>query len=360
MRGNPQDDREWLLKAGSIPACAGEPPVALFCGDRFPVYPRVCGGTDINGAVVVGSLGLSPRVRGNRIGLCLRRLDNGSIPACAGEPDRGSSNNHDSSVYPRVCGGTRIGARWRAADTGLSPRVRGNQATGMHPHKMDGSIPACAGEPRRAGILPRRRRVYPRVCGGTVGAYQVSLPEVGLSPRVRGNLEQGVHWGECPGSIPACAGEPACARCRRRDRPVYPRVCGGTVPVGDSVPIDGGLSPRVRGNLGGIISGGKRHRSIPACAGEPHSSAAPPDWQGVYPRVCGGTHCIIPLSVSVSGLSPRVRGNRPRTGAESPGAGSIPACAGEPHSSISLPSQGGVYPRVCGGTEKNLPLAHPP
>ena len=50
----------------------------------------------------------------------------GSIPACAGEPPIGAPRQPDSGVYPRVCGGTwRVRTLGRGF-AGLSPRVRGN------------------------------------------------------------------------------------------------------------------------------------------------------------------------------------------------------------------------------------------
>ena len=50
-------------------------------------------------------------------------------------------------------------------------------------------------------------------------------------------------------------------------------------------------------------------RSIPACAGEP---ALVREWFGlcgVYPRVCGGAVDSNWMSMSLVGLSPRVRGS---------------------------------------------------
>ena len=71
-------------------------------------------------------------------------------------------------VYPRVCGGTFAipgpGIRGR----GLSPRVRGNPVMEEARRLDDGSIPACAGEPVGVGQLVAAFRVYPRVCGGTL------------------------------------------------------------------------------------------------------------------------------------------------------------------------------------------------
>ena len=120
---------------------------------------------------------LSPRVRGSR----------GVVEAS--RPMLGSG------VYPRVCGGAcKLDASLRRrALQGLSPRVRGSlqpaisersrPASGLSPRvrgsrlrsaaatssSIDGSIPACAGEP-----APR-------------SSFDIGLIDMGLSPRVRGS-----------------------------------------------------------------------------------------------------------------------------------------------------------------------------
>ena len=70
------------------------------------VYPRVCGGTVVGAVPAYIVVGLSPRVRGNRTGAIPLRVDRRSIPACAGEPGCCSRSRSKSRVYPRVCGGT--------------------------------------------------------------------------------------------------------------------------------------------------------------------------------------------------------------------------------------------------------------
>ena len=51
-------------------------------------------------------------------------------------------------------------------------------------------------------------RVYPRVCGGAVRQWERMANLAGLSPRVRGSRSFTSQHPLCPGSIPACAGEP--------------------------------------------------------------------------------------------------------------------------------------------------------
>ena len=175
-----------------------------------------------------------------------------------------------------MCGGT---ARSRAAAVcprGLSPRVRGNHAGQRMMPAPDGSIPACAGEPYRNGFDVAVHPVYPRVCGGTRHAPLKDLADVGLSPRVRGNLLRRRKRYALRGSIPACAGEPAGLAGAGVEHEVYPRVCGGTLPSAASAAWTTGLSPRVRGNHRSAGNGVPLHRSIPACAGEPGCWAGPP------------------------------------------------------------------------------------
>ena len=193
-------------------------------------------------------MGLSPRVRGNLVHLVTQDLGEGSIPACAGEPHLADRRFAFPRVYPRVCGGTLIHRRFGGSLEGLSPRVRGNHALRGRRHRVPGSIPACAGEPGRSGRLCTPQGVYPRVCGGTQVVAGALAPQEGLSPRVRGNLPGARRERQPGGSIPACAGEPRRARGSPSGGGVYPRVCGGTGVARQFGLENEGLSPRVRGN----------------------------------------------------------------------------------------------------------------
>ena len=217
----------------------------------------------------IASRGLSPRVRGNRRAEPYGHNIVRSIPACAGEPTGVTSSSTMASVYPRVCGGTPRLAAATSPLTGLSPRVRGNPGLRRTRRQQARSIPACAGEPLFDALQVIQLSVYPRVCGGTPRVVNHPQTAVGLSPRVRGNPNQ-TGWGvRAAGSIPACAGEPKFAHLLDLAVRVYPRVCGGTYTTTARPTARWGLSPRVRGNHGGVGVHRRLAGSIPACAGEP-------------------------------------------------------------------------------------------
>ena len=104
--GEPLRERRPPRAVRSIPACAGEPCVWQRRRRVRKVYPRVCGGTRIRAAAMNDWKGLSPRVRGNLKNENPPLSRWGSIPACAGEPPVPPHAKARCRVYPRVCGGT--------------------------------------------------------------------------------------------------------------------------------------------------------------------------------------------------------------------------------------------------------------
>ncbi len=127
VRGNRGAAGAALVLVRSIPACAGEPLIGRVPGTLHWVYPRVCGGTLVLGAPTRVSSGLSPRVRGNQLRALSPVFVWRSIPACAGEPTAPPCSPLGQQVYPRVCGGTPVKTECKHQYIGLSPRVRGNR-----------------------------------------------------------------------------------------------------------------------------------------------------------------------------------------------------------------------------------------
>ena len=167
VRGNPARNVEGHLRRGSIPARAGEPGLDVVFAVEVGVYPRACGGTGPMLAPAVPGRGLSPRVRGNPRQDFSAAFRKRSIPARAGEPRPPDPATGRNWVYPRACGGTLVKPLDLLGYQGLSPRVRGNRLPAPVGRLDDGSIPARAGEPSSSYRLLSFGPVYPRACGGT-------------------------------------------------------------------------------------------------------------------------------------------------------------------------------------------------
>ncbi len=191
------------------------------------VYPRACGGAAWARLADMKIWGLSPRMRGSRLGDPRQHPAVGSIPAHAGEPASGSCCCRRGWVYPRACGGALLTMLRLDGIEGLSPRMRGSPVVDLTAVEVFGSIPAHAGEPCRRLPASRPTRVYPRACGGAEIVQLLRIRELGLSPRMRGSLTRPINGRERLGSIPAHAGEPSRRIPMHWMAGVYPRACGG-------------------------------------------------------------------------------------------------------------------------------------
>ena len=172
----------------------------------------------------------------------------GPIPAYAGQPNFVHAKWRLPGAYPRVCGATAATLPERRLLSGLSPRMRGNLLWASLLHVVGGPIPAYAGQPREAAVF--------------VGTQ---------------------------GPIPAYAGQPCSGSACWPGPRAYPRVCGATENFTPLIRSLAGLSPRMRGNLGGVKIGSGLVGPIPAYAGQPPGAASAPTSEWAYPRVCGAT-----------------------------------------------------------------------
>ncbi len=274
--------------------------------------------------------GLSPRRRGNRLPGATEPGSTGPIPAQAGEPCGQTSTPRRWRAYPRAGGGTSLSRSGVRPWWGLSPRRRGNRAVPAGPEVDDGPIPAQAGEPGMYGVARAPSRAYPRAGGGTSRAIRAGLRMAGLSPRRRGNRSRGAVDGFDVGPIPAQAGEPSHDGSTREVGGAYPRAGGGTFSGSDRTRTSTGLSPRRRGNPELATKEEIWIGPIPAQAGEPQAPSRSPPSRRAYPRAGGGTASGWIVPADRPGLSPRRRGNPIPCSQSTDSSGPIPAQAGEP------------------------------
>ena len=228
MRGNRFLPVRLFIRMGSIPTHAGKPYDADNLRPIARVYPHACGETWVWKWNTPIGLGLSPRMRGNRIRGGRAYGHHGSIPTHAGKPVEFYLTDGPIRVYPHACGETDKPGLPDKTDTGLSPRMRGNPSFVPVLKAIKGSIPTHAGKPRVNQCGFCEDRVYPHACGET--NYSVSIGRFlpGLSPRMRGNLLSRGFFFHRPGSIPTHAGKPV-GECKNRAKiKVYPHACGET------------------------------------------------------------------------------------------------------------------------------------
>ena len=195
VRGAPRLGRGCLQRPRFIPACAGSAHTGHRHQGRPPVHPRVCGERLIVPVSSWRASGSSPRVRGAHARSSWIERWLRFIPACAGSASIIISSSVFQSVHPRVCGERLPRGREEGLWTGSSPRVRGAltpQEVRKRSHRF---IPACAGSASDRGRLLDHLPVHPRVCGERETFFGAHCKRPGSSPRVRGALEELVHFG---------------------------------------------------------------------------------------------------------------------------------------------------------------------
>ena len=187
VRGSPTAPRAPEQTCGSIPACAGKPGTGMPMPWRDRVHPRVCGEAARRASLPAHGRGPSPRVRGSRPIALIVSPPERSIPACAGKPFLLGHSCPQLGVHPRVCGEAGACSAWQFRPPGPSPRVRGSRTSCRARSGGCGSIPACAGKPDRPAWLRARPGVHPRVCGEAWSNRGDLVYSPGPSPRVRGS-----------------------------------------------------------------------------------------------------------------------------------------------------------------------------
>ena len=175
-----------------------------------------------------------------------------------------------------------------------------------------------------------------------------ALSPAGLSPRVRGSHCESSTRSRPDGPIPACAGQPNSSAAGLSLRWAYPRVCGAAALAISTRRCIWGLSPRVRGSRPSHWRNIRGQGPIPACAGQPLRERQFLISCRAYPRVCGAAFIERAKRRMEQGLSPRVRGSPHFRNPCRNLDGPIPACAGQPKlQGIDLRAAW-AYPRVCG------------
>ena len=191
---------------GIIPAGAGRRRVQYHQTPGPRDHPRGCGEKLASIFLRFGSVGSSPRVRGEGRGEVCMEAPGGIIPAGAGRRERRSRSRCATRDHPRGCGEKMISSLRVVRPSGSSPRVRGEGLLCAFGEALRGIIPAGAG---RRPLLTSDSRLpfnHPRGCGEKTKAARNAHATWGSSPRVRGEGQPPPIRRQRPGIIPAGAG----------------------------------------------------------------------------------------------------------------------------------------------------------
>ena len=165
-------------------------------------------------------------MRGTHGKLTLAGSWDGIIPAHAGNTTTGASRSTARRDHPRACGEHMRWLLLKVPGQGSSPRMRGTPYSRFPDTPIIGIIPAHAGNTGLSilhGILDRD---HPRACGEHPFIPVLSSLSGGSSPRMRGTHVGHCAEVQCPGIIPAHAGNTIALWVIGHECRDHPRACG--------------------------------------------------------------------------------------------------------------------------------------
>ncbi len=108
------------------------------------------------------------------------------IPAHAGQTDDKRWYVFCSADHPRACGANPLLSVLSGAPRGSSPRMRGKLDIGVHYGRLCRIIPAHAGQTSQNSPILRMAADHPRACGANLCRTPCRIRVAGSSPRMRG------------------------------------------------------------------------------------------------------------------------------------------------------------------------------
>ena len=262
----------------------------------------------------------------------------GIIPALAGNTKRFLFLLFHVGDHPRACGEHTDFCAAPVWVLGSSPRLRGTPGEYDSAIDFDGIIPALAGNTSGCGMVIISSGDHPRACGEHYYSYRTSAIFPGSSPRLRGTLGFMRHQPLFQRIIPALAGNTYPPQYVLNCNWDHPRACGEHDGPPETVWVEPGSSPRLRGTRSAS------HKSTP--------------FTGIIPALAGNTQPWRRAMSAHSGSSPRLRGTHHSNSLCSSAAGIIPALAGNTSHRLCRLRPAWDHPRACGEHSETHTCVH--
>ena len=165
MRGTLRRGNDKGHADGIIPAHAGNTGAPANDARAAWDHPRACGEHTSTGTAKVTVKGSSPRMRGTLDDTYTKLPIAGIIPAHAGNTNFFCFLFIVCRDHPRACGEHCFGMACVRFHSGSSPRMRGTRRHATALRRIDGIIPAHAGNTCRGYRRYRTWWDHPRACG---------------------------------------------------------------------------------------------------------------------------------------------------------------------------------------------------
>ena len=191
--------------------------------------------------------------------------------------------------------------------------------------------------------------VHPRACGDNGDRNTRHSLGFRFTPARAGDND--MNRGSAPtqtGSPPRVRGQLGHLLSPSARGPVHPRACGDNVAMPTKMTGASGSPPRVRGQRRHAVHRIGQRRFTPARAGTTGLCPCVLTSATVHPRACGDNGHRSLGSLRRYGSPPRVRGQRWRPVAGGPGRRFTPARAGTTHRQYHPTPLPTVHPRACG------------
>ena len=210
-------------------------------------------------------------------------------------------------------------------------------------------------------LVPPKKRTrspdHPRACGELPTKGLPRRSSSGSSTRMRGTQPAPRAADRRHRIIPAHAGNSHVRWIVMLSLTDHPRACGELVLGPDLWGVDAGSSPRMRGTRQGSGGGRRPVRIIPAHAGNSHLTWVASGTEPDHPRACGELVDAGCPWLTESGSSPRMRGTQMRGSRYEMSCRIIPAHAGNSTSTTWIWKCSTDHPRACGELHSGIIFA---
>ena len=247
MRGKPTYGGYGQSFQGLIPAHAGKTAEAAYSRVKSWAHPRACGENSFFFRCLLRGVGSSPRMRGKPGGSLSHAETGRLIPAHAGKTTPQRWEHSQVRAHPRACGENTACLMGRRIPWGSSPRMRGKRCRLAIRRTKVGLIPAHAGKTLTPDAPCLWSEAHPRACGENCPEAVPVDNVLGSSPRMRGKLNGQFVSRNALGLIPAHAGKTMSSGVVFTAWGAHPRACGENGTTGSGLFLFRGSSPRMRG-----------------------------------------------------------------------------------------------------------------